>query len=314
MKKLEDLKDELIQDKLCKFYVFYGEDYGIRKHYVEKIKSYFTSVKTVDSYEAVSVASKSKSLFKEENLYIIYGDEVFADLKEDVIAGFIKNLVDHTCIMIYEEPLTNTTLFKQFQNYITYFPVVELKVAEEFVDSELQLAKKASNDLAFNCGCNYNNILLESDKIRNYAQTSGLSLQNAYESLERKSQLLENYEAFNSGEFMNDVLTGSFSIMEFWTTVIARDVNKFYFSLSFMVNDFIIAGLLTMYGKWDGSNKAFAYGLNWGRVKEIRELEINLPPDYLFDCADRLAKVDMLVKTGKLQRTDLFDYFLTNVI
>ena len=32
MKRLEDLKEELLADKLQKFYVFYGEDYGIRKH------------------------------------------------------------------------------------------------------------------------------------------------------------------------------------------------------------------------------------------------------------------------------------------
>ena len=43
MKKLEDLKKELLDNKVNKFYVFYGEDFGIRKHYINKISTYFTS-------------------------------------------------------------------------------------------------------------------------------------------------------------------------------------------------------------------------------------------------------------------------------
>ena len=39
MKKLEDLKQDLIDGRLRKFYVFYGEDYGIRKHYINKIEN-----------------------------------------------------------------------------------------------------------------------------------------------------------------------------------------------------------------------------------------------------------------------------------
>ena len=44
MKKLEDLKKELLQDKVNSFYVFYGEDFGIRKHYINKISTYFNNL------------------------------------------------------------------------------------------------------------------------------------------------------------------------------------------------------------------------------------------------------------------------------
>ena len=35
MRKLEDLKASILNNDIDKFYVFYGEDYGIRKYYVE---------------------------------------------------------------------------------------------------------------------------------------------------------------------------------------------------------------------------------------------------------------------------------------
>ena len=43
MKKIEDLKRDILEGKLEHFYVFYGEDYGIRKHYIDKIKTFFKS-------------------------------------------------------------------------------------------------------------------------------------------------------------------------------------------------------------------------------------------------------------------------------
>ena len=44
MRKLEDLKSSLLKDEVDKFYVFYGDDFGIRKHYIEKLGSYFSKI------------------------------------------------------------------------------------------------------------------------------------------------------------------------------------------------------------------------------------------------------------------------------
>ena len=35
MKNLKDLKEDILANKINKFYVFYGEDFGLRKHYID---------------------------------------------------------------------------------------------------------------------------------------------------------------------------------------------------------------------------------------------------------------------------------------
>ena len=41
-----------------------------------------------------------------------------------------------------------------------------------------------------------------------------------------------------------------------------------------MFYDFLIAGLCKKYGKFDGSSRAYAYKLSWGRAKTIRDLDL----------------------------------------
>ena len=119
MKKLQDLKQELIEGKVNKFYVFYGEDYGIRKHYINKIATFFDSTVVVDSCEKVGAMTVAKSLFKIKRLIVVYDDQVFAKKSNEVIQTFIKRLNDYCVILVYEQPLENSNLFKNFVSILT---------------------------------------------------------------------------------------------------------------------------------------------------------------------------------------------------
>lgn len=316
MKKLEVLKKELLDGKLDKFYVFYGEDFGIRRHYIEKIKSFFSNkVIYAENCKGVQFGGKTKSLFGTgKQLVIVYNDEDFARETEKYINKFIDGLVNHVCIVIYETALENSTLFKSFENYITYFPVVQKNIAKEFVDSELHLITEDAESLAMNCSNNYNNILLESDKIKNFAQAKNITEQNSYEALDLKNQLLEEPEDFDSYKFMNDVISGNAHKMGIWYKRAKANPDKVFMSLTSIFNDFLIAGLIVRYGDSDGGSRAFNYKLSWNRVKTLREIQINFPSDYLFNCAYNVACIDNDVKSGRLDRNDIIDYFFSSVL
>ena len=157
MKKIEDLKRDILEGKLEHFYVFYGEDYGIRKHYIDKIKTFFKSKPTyAENYEGIKFGSRSVSLFGNNNqLVIVYDDVEFANLKAKEIQQFINNLSTYTVIFVYEDALESSTLFKEFDQYITNFPVVQDNIALEFVTDEL-LNEKKINDFSI-----YENIKLK---------------------------------------------------------------------------------------------------------------------------------------------------------
>lgn len=316
MRKLEDLKKDLLQDKLDKFYVFYGEDFGIRKHYIQKIATYFsTEPRYIDDFNAIKVSGRTKSLFgPTEELVVIYDDEEFAKQPEREIQKFIDNLRQYTCIFVYEEPLESSNLFKHFDQYITNFPVVQDNIGIEFVKSEVDLGSSDTEKLAHNCYNNYSNILLESDKIKEYSQAKNVSNQVAYETLDIKNQLLDRIDKFNVNEFMDDVLMGNSRNLAYWYVVVKADIDKFIYSLVPMFNDFLIAALVKEHGKYDGSSLAYEFKLNWGRAKTIREMNIVYNHKYLFECAYKVACIDSDIKSGRLEREKVIDYFYSSII
>jgi len=316
MKKIEDLKKELLSNNVSNFYVFYGEDYGIRKHYIDYIKKFYGKVVQLNSGDVINerLLVKTSIFDKSTKLYICYGDVEFAQHTPEYFGVFIKNLKSNGCILIYENGLESSNLFKHYDKYITYFPIVEDNVAVEFVSSELDIGDAAKRDLALNCDNNYNNILLEADKIKNYAQGRGVSEQNSYESLKNKNQLLVQQPMFESSDFMNCVLTHNYLALETQIKIAMEDTERFCYSLPFMFNDFLIAGLLKKYGRIDGGSRAYGYGLNWGRAKVLRDMEIVDTADYLFESAYQVSLMDYKLKTGGLTRDSAVDYFICTII
>ena len=47
MKQLKDLKEEILANNIKNFYVFYGQDFGLRQHYIHKIGSYYDKIKVL---------------------------------------------------------------------------------------------------------------------------------------------------------------------------------------------------------------------------------------------------------------------------
>lgn len=316
MKKLEDLKRDILANKIENFYVFYGEDYGIRKHYIEQIKKSFNGkAKYMEACDKIQVNSKTTSLFDNgKQLYLVYNDVEFANSKSNIIDDFISKLTDDTVILIYEEALESSSLFKDFDQYITYFPEVQDNIGKEFVNSEVKLTDSDVENLAFNCRNNYNTILLETDKIKEYAEGNNTSQVNSYEALSLKNQMIERIDKFDANAFMIDVLCGNRKNIAYWYQVALNDSDKFFGSMAFIFNDYLIAFYLVKYGKWTGGSRAYESGLSWGRVKVLRDLIIPFEQDALLFSAYKVACVDVNVKSGKLERGNVVDYFFSSIL
>lgn len=316
MRKLENLKQDILDGKIDNFYVFYGTDFGIRKHYIEQIKKSFNGKgKYLEDCTKIQANSKSTSLFNSnKQLYIVYNDIEFAESKSSNIDKFIKNLTKDTVILVYEEALSSSNLFKNFDKYITEFPEVQANIGKEFVKSEVNLLDVDAEALSYNCKNNYNMILLETDKIKSYASGAGTSISNSFETLSVKNQLTERLDKFDVNAFMVDVLCNNKRNMRYWYQIAINDVNSFFGSLIYMFNDYLISYILKHYGRSDGSSIAYDSGFAWGRVKVLRELIIPLEPDDLIFMAYKIACVDADVKTGKLDRGNVVDYFFSSII
>lgn len=315
MKNIKDLKEELLSNNIGNFYVFYGEDYGLKKHYIDFISKKFGKIRTANSYSDIESLTRSSGLFVRKNIYLIYDDEEFASLKVTEIEAFISKLGENCLILVYEEPLESSNLFKSFDKYITNFKRVEDNIAQEFVDMEVKLSQQSKADLCNNCDNDYNKILLECDKIKRYSEEQNVSNQSAYDDLYNQNQLLYKNPKYNADLLMDDVIMCRYENLAFWAKIIKEQYyNEFWMSLNTILNNYIIAYLIKQYGKWEGSSKCYQYGLPWGRTKVIRDYIIGLPAIYFLDSAYEVSKLDYKMKSGIIQVENLFDYFLSTII
>lgn len=314
MKQLKDLKEDILANKIEKFYVFYGPDYGIRHHYIHKLLESFDGLSMVDTASSIS-GYRTKGFFKSKMLRLIYNDQEFANSKANIIQQFIDNIRDDTVILVYEDELPNSVLWKEFNDYITYFPTVDSKIALEFIDSETKLGLASKNEMAYNCDNNYNLICLEADKINEYSQSRNISNQVAYDELKTSNQLVYKYEPFKLDDFIDDLLLGNKESIGHWYTIIKNKYyNEFWYGLYIIFTNYLIAFNIVKYGKYEGSSRSYNEGLNWSRCKHIRDLYIPFTAEYLYNVSYKIAKMDALVKSGVIQIENLIDYFITAVI
>lgn len=316
MTPLKDLKDNILNNKLNNFYVFYGPDNGLKQHYINKIAESYKSIKFADCVSQIADSTRGKGLFKISKLYVIYNDVDFTKWRTTQLKRYIESLVDDCVILLYEEELASSNLFKNFGEYITYFPTVETKIALEFVDSEVSLSMENKTELARNCENNYSNICLEADKIRQYSEAKNVSNEVAYNILKSQDELIYKYPEFNIRDLMNDVLQGDFKSLGYWCEVtdnIYKD--NFWIMLNAVFTDYLIAYCIqSSTNKYEGSSKAYNLGLPWGRCKEIREFVMPYTADYLYKTAIQVSQLDYMCKTGKVSQENLFNYFVTMII
>ena len=247
-----------------------------------------------------------------KSLYVLHGANDFAKLPLSVMEDFVKRLPkDNVVVFCYEEELASSNLWKYYNDSITYFPTVDEKIAIQFIDSELSLNEASKNKMVTNCERNYNNILLEADKIKNYAQAMNISEQEAFDNLDSSEQLLYKFPEFHSDQMMNDVLTRNFKNLASWYYLVKNTFwEDFWITLENIMNNYLIAYFIKRDGRYNGSTNAYNLGLNWGRIKIVRELNIPYDTDYLLEAAFRIAKLDEDVKSGRIAHDEVFDYFL----
>lgn len=316
MKQLKDLKEEIMNKQFQSRYIFYGEDYGLRHLYIHEIAKSIGKITLVDSYEALVSSNQSSGLFQTKNVYILHNDFELAKLSSEKLKVFFDRMKKSDClIMVYEEGLLNSTLFKEYDDIVTHFPTVSDNIAKEFVDSEIKLSLANKEDLAMNCSNNYNNILLETDKIKMYAQGKNISPELAYEELKNQGQLVYKPDPYSYASFMNDVLKGNFNNLGYWTILINTYYQEaFWKSIPYIFNDYLIAYLIKQYGTYEGSNRAYDYKLPWGRTKEIRQFIMPYDADYLLETAYEVSKLDLNIKRGLVSQNNLFDHFMCTIM
>ena len=166
--EVADLKNLIRSKVVPNFLIFTGEEYMVQRIYAKQIaKVYNLKMEYIDAVEDISKQLGTKSLFRENHLYMVRDDKEF--MQSDNVEETLHKLKSDMLI------LTLTTLDKRLKFVKTYKDaIIEFKPLKSenlkvYIKREIDLSDRNIDILMEICEYNYGHCLLEIDKIRRYA-------------------------------------------------------------------------------------------------------------------------------------------------
>lgn len=304
---IQELQKQIIDKQLNNLYVFLGEEIAIQKIYINKIAEINKlEIQYIEEYKQIHNSLNVNDLFNTKKLYVILDDldilkqeDVWKDIKPngDIII-FKYNILDK-----------RNKFYKQFENKIVEFNKLSDEVLIRYIQKELPLSDINCKKLISICNSSYNQILLETDKICNYADTEG--------SADYFFKELEKQEAFHKE--ISDI---TFTFIE---KVITRDIKQVYELqkqlkqigesniklLSLLYNNFKIILLIQ---SCKSNDICKTTGLKNNEVYFNKDKTGYYSIGELVNALRIIQKTEEGIKTGKLDEQIAIDYVLSNIL
>ena len=215
---IQELQKQIIDKQLNNLYVFLGEEIAIQKIYINKIAEVKNlEIQYVEEYKQIHNSLQVNNLFGTKKLYVILDD--LDILKQENVWKEIKpngNII----IFKYNNLDKRNKFYKQFENNIVEFNKLSDEVLVKYIQKELKLNELHCKRLIDICGSNYNQILLELDKLKHYINhyntdnsMSGTEFNALFDELNHK------------GAFHKEISDITFTFIE---KVITRDIKQVY--------------------------------------------------------------------------------------
>ena len=165
---IQELQKQIIDKQLNNLYVFLGEEIAIQKIYINKIAEVKNlEIQYIEEYKQIHNSLYVNDLFNTKKLYIILDD--LDILKQENVWGEI-NTNGNIIIFKFNNLDKRNKFYKFFEQQIIEFNKLSDEVLTKYIRKELpNLSEQNSKKLIDICNHSYNQILLEINKINNYA-------------------------------------------------------------------------------------------------------------------------------------------------
>jgi len=163
---IQELQKQIIDKQLNNLYVFLGEEIAIQKIYVNKIAEVKNlEIQYIEEYKQIHNSLNVNNLFDIKKLYVILDD--LDILKQENVWQEI-NTNGNIIIFKYNSLDKRSKFYKEFESKIVEFNKLSDGVLIKYIQKEINLSGENCKKLIDICNSNYNQILLELDKIKNY--------------------------------------------------------------------------------------------------------------------------------------------------
>ena len=310
---IQELQKQIINKQFDNLYIFLGEEIAIQKIYINKIAELEElEIQYVEEYKQIHNSLKVNNLFNTKKLYIIL-DDLDISKQENVWQNINPN--ENILIFKYNNLDKRSKFYKQFEDRIVEFEKLSDEVLTKYIQKDLpNMYNENCKKLIDICNNNYNQILLEIDKIKQFDNLYGdkeyNKINNIFLDLEHK------------GAFHKEISDITFTFIE---KVLKRDIKQVYDLqkklkqigesniklLSLLYNNFKIVLLIQ---SCKSSDICKTTGLNNGQVYYNKDKVNYYSTGELVHALRLIQQIESGIKKGTIDEVISLDYLLVNIL
>ena len=306
---IQELQKQIIDKELNNLYVFLGDEIAVQKIYINKIKEITgLELQYVEDLKSIYNKLSSNNIFNVKKLYVVI-DDIDLTKQEKIWQDLQLKINDNIIIFKYNNLDKRSKFYKYFTQKIVEFNKLSNEVLTQYIKKEISLNNKNCEELINICGNNYNQILLEIDKIKNYSNP-----------LDSDDYLFEQLN--NQGAFHKEISDITFDFIE---KVLKRDIKAIYELrkkliqigesniklLSLLYTNFKTILLIQSCNSKDICKTT---GLQYYQVKYNQDKLDYYTISELVNILRNIQKVEKGIKTGTIDEVISLDYLLVNIL
>ena len=320
--KLHELQQQIISKSLDKLFIFYGEEVGIMDVYLNKMYSVISAdVVKVETVQEAYTKMSQKKLAGGPRCFVVRDDKDF--FKNDKVWNKVFSLVNSSAdflILIYSSMDKRSKFYKQNADTLTEFAKLSSEMLSKYIIKELPgMSSKAAIQLAEICECNYNRIMLECDKIKQYVSSLSNEMDawsGDYES--GMKTLVEKgiiYQPIGdiTFKFTDAILTRNFAETAEYLRQARLKGEPEIMVLSVLYNGFKQILMVQGLGK-DQSEPVKRTGLTAWQVKMAKEKQGHYSISELINALKVVRFAEKAIKTGQLEAEVSLEYVIANIM
>lgn len=306
---IQELQKQIINKQFNNLYVFLGEEIAVQKIYINKIQE-LTNLELTYIEDIKSIYNKlqSNNILNIKHLYVVI-DDIDLVKQEKIWSDLESKTNGNIIILKYNNLDKRSKFYKQFSSKLVEFEKLSDIVLTKYIQKELTLNTNNCKKLIDICNSNYNQILLEIDKIKNY--------DNFFDN--------DDYlftELDNKGAFHKEISDITFDFIE---KVLKRDIKAVYELRKklIQIGESNIKLLSLLYTNFKtvlliqsckSNDICKTTGLQYYQVKYNQDKLNYYSIGELVYCIKLLQYIESNIKQGLLDEAISIDYFLINVL
>lgn len=310
--KIEDVKKDIKSKTPKTFYIFTGEEVGIRDIYINKIaETIGTKPKRYESLKDCIEMVTNQSFLSTRECCVIQDDNEFLKA-EDSWRNFSDDNIqgDNIIILSYNTLDKRSKFYKAYKDTIVVFERLKTALLTKYAQQKIDLSVTDCETLIGICENDYSRMLHEIDKIKAYSDAKHISTSSAMIDLIRQGTIY---------------LPPEDAIFDFVNAVLKRQVTKAYSlyeeckeigesNMALLSVLFTSAKQVYQVQGTYSDNMTQTTGLTAYQVKCAKENSGHYSLDELKAMLRCIQYAEKSIKTGMMEESVAIDYVLVHVL